>query len=349
MSSEVIAHEDSGAEVGRGSNTPATPLSIPPPSRGETALGGGRGAGGGGECWNVLGTVVRNIENALAEELGCRWVAILPVSSSPFDAWVESAKHLNGQTKPVSAPSLRLRGLALNQQLKHDDDLITYPVSLMKCGTARSSSNHTPLPPFIKIHSRFQKHLPDGAAKIVEIGGGAVAAALEFLGGGGGSRLAGLQSVVRGGIESAAAAMEQKHYICNAEEALAAAWNGDDAALLGPSPPTSLMVLPLVAGCGAPGEGQLQALAVCGGKTGGFHLTHAALIRGASSAILSALHTGMQLSCDVRYAGLSAGARSAVRSTLEKPLLSSIPSLTFRPPHSSHPSNCSCKRFSPAP
>jgi hypothetical protein len=314
---ETVAEADIDIAADRPrSVTPATPLScLPPPSRGDTAMGGGGGLGmgNGGECWAALAAVVSGIETALAEEIGCRWAVVLPVSSSPFDAWVDVAKNLKGQTKPLSAPSLQLRGLALKQQLKHDDDLLTYPISLMKCALPRSSSNHPPLPPYIKIHSRLRQPLPDGATRVVEVGGGALAAALEYLGGGGGNRLAGLQSVVRGSVDSAATAMEQKQYICNAEEVLLAAWNSDDSALLGATPPTSLMLVPLVAGHGAPGEGQLQAVVVCGGKLGGFLLPHASLIRGASSAILSALHTGMQLSCSTRSAGLSAGARSAVR------------------------------------
>jgi hypothetical protein len=313
LAANVDANEEGG---GVRSITPATPLSaIPPLSRGGTALGDGGGAavGNGGDCWAALGAVVSHIESALAEEIGCRWVSVLPVSSSPFDAWVNAAKRLAGQTKPLSVPPMRLQGLALKQQLKHDDDLLTYPISLMKCALLRPSSSNPPLPPHVRIQSRLHQPLPEGAAKVVEVGGGALSAALEFLGGGGGSRLAGLQSVLKGSVDSAAAAMKQKQYICNAEDALHTAWNSDDAALLGSSSPQSLMVVPLVADVGAPGEGQLQALVVCGGKMGGFHPPHAALIRGASSSILSAIHTGMQLSCSARCAALSSGARSAVR------------------------------------
>ena len=85
----------------------------------------------------------------------------------------------------------------------------------------------------------------------MDVGGGALAAALEYLGAGGGSRLAGLQSVLRGSLDSAAAAMAQKHYICNADEVISAAWTDEDTALLGSAPPLSLMVVPLVAREGA--------------------------------------------------------------------------------------------------
>jgi hypothetical protein len=302
------------------SATPGTPLLSLPPTRGATAAGGVVSRNGG-ECWLCLATVVSRIESALAEELGCKWVALLPVSSSPFDAWVDAAKRLHGHATQLTAPPLRLRGMALKPQLKHDDDLLTYPVSLMKCHAHRALSLLPPLPLHTKIHRRHRPPSTDGVTRAVDIGSGALAAALDHLGGGGGSRLAGLHTVLRGNADSAGAAMSQKHYICNTDAVISSAWNTDDAALLGSSPPLSLMVVPLVAGEGAAGEGELQALVVCGGKSGGFYPPHALLIQGASMSILAALHSGMQLSRAARAADLSAGARSTVHCPFPPPLL----------------------------
>ena len=229
---------------------------------------------------------------------------------------MESAKRLHGQTQALDAPALQLRGMALKHQVKHDDHVLTYPVSLMNCSVFKSTrGRQPPLPPHIKIHPRQRQPPPstsDGVTRVVDVGGGALAAALEYLDEGGGSRLAGLQSVLRGSSQSAAAAMSQNHYICNAEDVIGRAWNPDDAALLGSTAPTSLMVVPLVASERAPGEGELQALVVCGGKTTGFYPPHAALVQGASSSILAALHTGMQHTRSARKADLAAGARTAV-------------------------------------
>jgi hypothetical protein len=314
-------HPDAEPASGDGvrSNTPATPMSsLPPPTRGATAFSGGGANLAVGDCWAALGAVISGIEGALAEELGCRWVNILPVSQSPFDAWVEAAKSLHGQTQPLTAPQLRLRGAVLKQQLKHDDELLAYPVTLMKCAAPRSRGAWPPLPPHIRIYPRTHSEQPGSSSasvmRVVDVGGGAMVGALEHLAGGGGSRLAGVQSVLRGSLESAAAAMAQKHYICNSEQALAAAWNHEDAVLLGSIAPLSLMAVPLVAGEGEPGQGELQALVVCGGKSGGFFPPHADLIRAASSAVLSAIHTGMQLSRSTRCSSLSTGSRSTVRS-----------------------------------
>ncbi len=306
-------------DAGLRSTTPTSHLSNIPASRAGTAAsasGAAAEARGGGECWRSLATVASIIESALCEELGCRWVAVLPVSASPFDAWVQCAKGLHGQPQALNAPTLQLRGMVLKHQLKHDDRVLTYPVSLMNCGVFKSTrGRQPPLPPHIKIHPRHRQppaSTSDGVTRVVDVGGGALAAALEYLDEGGGSRLAGLQSVLRGSLQSAAAAMSQKHYTCNSEDVLGRAWNSDDATLLGSTAPTSLMVVPLVAGEGAPGEGELQALVVCGGKTSGFYPPHAVLVQGASSAILAALHTGMQHTRCARKADLAAGARSAV-------------------------------------
>jgi hypothetical protein len=298
--------------------TPITPLSaIPLPTRGGTALTGDGANVAVGGYWAALSSVVSSIEGALAEELGCRWVKLLPVSQSPFDAWVEAAKSLHGQPRPLNAPPLRLRGMQLKQQLKHDDDLLTYPVTLMNCSVLQHRDMHPVLPPHIRVYPRMRNVPPtstsDTVMRVADAGGGALVAALEHLGGGGGSRLAGIQSVLRGSSESAAAAMSQKHYVCNSEQVLSAAWNVQDASLLGHVSPLSLMVIPLVAAEGQPGQGELQALVVCGGKSGGFFPPHADLIRAASSAVLSAIHTGMQLSRSARCSSLAAASRSTVQ------------------------------------
>ena len=71
------------------STTPSLHLSNFPASRGstaESASGAAAEARGGGDCWRALATVAPVIESVLGEKLGCRWVALLPVSASPFDA-----------------------------------------------------------------------------------------------------------------------------------------------------------------------------------------------------------------------------------------------------------------------
>jgi hypothetical protein len=298
--------------------TPATPLSaIAPPTRGGTAVRVVSASAGVGGCWAALGSVVSSIEGALAEELGCRWVKLLPVSQSPFDAWVDAAKSLHGLPRPLNAPPLRLRGMQLKQQLKHDDDLLTHPVTLMNCSLLQHFGVQPVLPPHVRIYPRARNVPPsvtsDTVMRVADAGGGALVVALEHLGGGGGSRLAGIQSVLRGSLESAATTLSQKYFVCNSEQALSAAWSQEDSSLLGHVSPLSLMVVPLVAGEGQPGQGELQALVVCGGKSGGFFPPHADLIRAASSAVLSAIHTGMQLSRSARCSSLAAASRSTVQ------------------------------------